>query len=200
MMNPQFFEQARRYAVQRLERELHPNLIYHSVAHTRDDVVPAAELLAGMEDIRGDSLFLLLTSAWFHDLGFIEAQNGHEAVSARLASEVLPNFGFTAEQVRVINCIIMATVSPQSPRTHLEQIMVDADLDVLGRDDFMSRNGDLRRELFLYGQEFTDAQWFSKQLNFLENHNYFTTSARTLRDAGQSKNIIRLKKQLEEIR
>jgi predicted metal-dependent HD superfamily phosphohydrolase len=200
MINPQFFEQARQYALQRLVRELHPNLIYHSVAHTRDDVVPTAELLAGMEDIRGDSLFLLLTSAWFHDLGFIEMQIGHEAVSARLASEVLPGFGYTAEQIRVIEGIIRATVFPQSPQTHLEQIMVDADLDVLGRDDFMSRNADLRGELSLFGQEFTDTQWFSEQLKFLENHTFFTASARTLRDAGKMKNIIKLKKELEEIK
>ena len=199
-MNYPFFEQARQYALQRLEQELHPNLIYHNVAHTRDDVIPAAELLASMEDIRGDSLILLLTSAWFHDLGFIEMRTGHEAVSARLASEVLPSLGYTSEQIRIINSIIMATVFPQSPRNHLEQIMVDADLDVLGRDDFMSRNGDLRRELSLFGQEFTDGRWFSEQLKFLENHKYFTPSAQTLRDAGQLKNIIRLKRQLKEIK
>ena len=111
-----------------------------------------------------------------------------------------PDLGYTSEQVRIIKSIIMTTVFPQSPQTHLEQIMVDADLDVLGRDDFISRNGDLRRELSLFGQEFTDRQWLSEQLNFLKNHKYFTPSAQTLRDAGQLKNTIRLKRHLKEIR
>ena len=78
--------------------------------------------------------------------------------------------------------------------------MADADLDVLGREDFMSRNCDLRHELAHYGQEFTDAQWFSGQLKFVENHTYFTTSACVLRDAGKMKNVAELKKKLEEIK
>ena len=42
------FKRARQYALERLERELPPTLIYHSLAHTRDDVVPAAERLAAL--------------------------------------------------------------------------------------------------------------------------------------------------------
>ena len=94
----------------------------------------------------------------------------------------------------------MATVVPQGPVTILEQILADADLDVLGRDDFMLRNGNLRRELAFFGQEFTDAQWFSGQLKFVGTHTYFTASARALRDAGQVKNVADLKKKLAEIK
>src|SRR5688500_819275 len=34
------YEAALRYALDRLERELSPNLFYHSLQHTRDDVFP----------------------------------------------------------------------------------------------------------------------------------------------------------------
>jgi hypothetical protein len=64
----------------------------------------------------------------------------------------------------------------------------------------MLRNSNLRRELAFFGQEFTDLQWFSDQLRFLEPHTYFTASARALRDAGQAKNVVALKKKLEEIK
>ena len=93
----------------------------------------------------------------------------------------------------------MATVVPQSPKTILEEIMADADLDVLGRDDFMFCNNNLRRELAFFGQEFTDTQWFSGQLKFAKSHTYFTTTARKLRDEVQARNVAALKKKLEEI-
>ena len=64
----------------------------------------------------------------------------------------------------------------------------------------MLRNGNLRRELAFFGQEFTDLQWFADQLRFLETHTYFTTSARALRDAGHAKNVAVLKKKLEAIK
>lgn len=193
------FDNARQYALQRLERELSPNLLYHGIMHTRDDVVPAVEVLADQEGVREGPLFLLVTAAWFHDLGFIESVNNHELISARLAAEALPGIGFTAEEVDIIKGIILATVLPQTPNTQLEQIMADADLDVLGRDDFVLYNQNLRNELALLGQEFSDFEWYVSQLQFLKSHAYFTASARALRDAGQLNNIRMLEKWLASI-
>lgn len=194
------FEEANQYALQRLENELSPNLIYHGISHTRDDVVPTVQMLAEREDVPGDLRSLLVTAAWFHDLGYIEVTINHETVSARMASEVLPEFGFTPEQVDILKGMIMATVIPQTPRTHLEQILADADLDMLGRDDFVDFNNKLRRELALLGEEYVDSEWYSRQLEFLESHTYFTAAAHALRDAGQSKNIRLLEKLLEGIK
>ena len=193
------FQQAKQYALHRLELELSPNLLYHGITHTRDDVVPAVERLAGMEGIQGDSLILLLTAAWFHDLGFVEQPQYHELISARIAVQVLPGFGYTNEQVEIVRWAILATILPQDPQNLLEQILTDADLDILGRDDFMLSNGGLRRELAFFGREFTDREWYSRQLKFLESHTYFTTSARALRDAGKLKSIYQLKDKLKEI-
>jgi uncharacterized protein len=199
IINSMNFDQAKQYALDRLEKKLPMGLYYHGLIHTTDDVVPATKKFAEGEGVTGESLDLLLTAAWFHDLGFIEVRAGHEAIGARIASEVLPRFGYNQGQIQTVRGIIMATVVPQSPLTILEQIMADADLDVLGRDDFMLRNGNLRRELAFFGQEFTDTQWYSGQLKFVESHAYFTSSARALRDSGQVKNVANLKRKLEEI-
>jgi uncharacterized protein len=198
-MGSQRIEQAKQYALHRLEQELSPGLFYHSLLHTTEDVVPATEKFAKGEGIDGDALDLLLTAAWFHDLGFIEVRVGHETVGARLASEVLPDFGYTDAQIEVIKGIIMATVVPQAPQTLLEEIMADADLDVLGRDDFWPRNMNLRRELAFFGKEFTDVEWYSGQLRFVESHTYFTVTARVLRDAGQLKSVAILQQALGEL-
>jgi uncharacterized protein len=200
IMTLQNFEQAKQYALQRMQKELSPGLYYHGLQHTTEDVVPAAERLADGEGVTWEALDLLLTAAWYHDLGFIEARAGHEAIGARIAAEVLPGFGYNSEQVHIVRGIIQATVVPQSPLTPLEQIMADADLDVLGREDFMLRNSDLRRELAFFGQESTDIQWFSGQLKFLETHAYFMATGRALRDAGQAANLASLKRKMEEIR
>ena len=193
------FKRARQYALHRLELELSSNLLYHGITHTRDEVVPAVKTLARMEGIQGDSLILLLTAAWFHDVGFVEQPQFHELISARIAVQVLPGFGYTSEQVEIVKWAILATILPQDPQIFLEQILTDADLDILGRDDFMLRNGELRHELASFGKEYIDQEWYSRQLKFLESHTYFTASARSLRDAGKMKNIRNLRNRLEEI-
>ena len=196
-MDSKNFEQAIRYAEQRLEQELAPHFVYHGIAHTRDEVVPAVETLAGMEGITGKSLLLLRTAAWYHDLGYIENAVHHELIGARMAVEVLPSFGYSQEDVEVVRWAILATALPQSPNNLLEQILTDADLDVLGKTDFMKRNDDLRRELAFLGKEFSDEQWYHQQLKFIEGHQYFTASAHALRDAQKSINITELKQTLQ---
>lgn len=198
-MKSQNFEQAIRYAEQRLEHELDPHFVYHGIGHTRNEVVPAVEAFAHLEGIEGKQLLLLRTAAWYHDLGYIENPVHHELIGVRIAGEVLPSFGYSAVDVEVVRWAILATALPQSPTNLLEQILTDADLDVLGQTDFMKRNNDLRRELNFLGRQFTDEQWYSQQLKFIEGHSYFTAAAHTLRDAQKSININELKKTLETL-
>jgi uncharacterized protein len=177
------------YAMGRLESELAPRLVFHSVWHTRDDVVPAVERFAEMEGVIGDDRLLLLTAAYFHDLGFVELRTGHEVVSIRIAREVLPSFGYQPHQIDVIENIIRATKLPQTPHTLLEQIMADADLDALGRDDYFPRNLLLRQELINFNLPSTLEEWDEIQLSFLEAHHYFTQAAINLRGPAEKRHI-----------
>ena len=198
-VNPKIFEQTRRYAINRLEHELSPDLLYHGIAHTRDEVVPAVERLADLEGIQGESLYLLLTAAWFHDIGYVEQATHHELIGARIAVQVLPSFGYSESEAEIVRWAILATALPQSPTSLLEETLADADLDVLGREDFMQRNKDLRCELALLGKEFTDEQWYTRQLQFVEEHKYFTASARSSRNTQKALNIAVLKNTLKEL-
>lgn len=191
------FAQANAYALTRLAQELAPQLAYHSIVHTRDDVVPAATRLAALEGVAALDTHLLETAAYFHDLGFVEIRVGHEAVSVRLAQEVLPGFGFTPAQVTLVAGIIWATMVPQNAKTLLEKIMADADLDVLGREDFWPRNEALRAELAAYDSVFTDAGWYAGQLRFMQNHQYFTAAARQLREARKQQHIHEMQTRLQ---
>lgn len=198
-MNETNLAQAKQYALQRLETELPPHLHYHGIWHTKEEVVPAVERLADMEGIQGQDRLLLLTGAWFHDLGFVEQATHHELIGARIAIQVLPGFGFTNVEVEIVRWIILATALPQSPNTLSEKIMADADLDVLGREDFLPRNEALRSELAEGNKVFSDLDWFTSQIKFLESHSYFTASSHKLRDEQKRKNLAALRETLEAL-
>jgi len=184
------FELARQYVLGRLARELAPQINYHSLAHTRDEVVPAAEEFADREGVTGEDFLLLHTAALYHDVGFVEQHDKHEAGSVRIAVATLPGFGYAPAQIEVIVGIILATEYPQQPHFLLEQIMVDADLSILGQADYLPRNAALRAELAAMGRPMTDAQWYGGQLNFIRSQQYYTAAARSLRDAQKQVNVV----------
>jgi len=170
------FEAAKDYIMDRLRRELPQHLSYHSVEHIKD-VYAAAERYAEAEGISGEDRALLLTAVLFHDSGFLVQQKDHERISCEIASEHLPGYNYTPEQIDRICGMIMATKVPQDPHNLLEQIICDADLDYLGRDDFFDIGNRLFAELSVYGLIHNEDEWNKLQVRFLESHHYFTGSA-----------------------
>jgi uncharacterized protein len=188
-MNQPDIERASAYAFSRLEQDLSPALVYHTVSHTRDDVLPAVEKLARLENIVGSDLLLLRTAACYHDIGFVLGYTDHEMASIQIAQDILPSFGYSTAQVERISGMIQATRLPQSPRTLCEQVLADADLETLGRVCFLQRSLALRAEHTAFGQMRNLMQWYQQQLQFLIRQRYFTVAARRLYDAGKQRNI-----------
>ena len=162
------------FALHRLQDGLPWGLHYHNLQHTRDVVVPAAARLGRQEAVATADLLLLLTAAWFHDIGFTRTRAGHEVSGAALAGEVLPGFGYSPDQVVRVGGLILATEMPQSPRDLLEMILADADLDGLGRPDFLEWSDRLRLELSEVGETYSDRDWYHRQRDFLRGHTYHT--------------------------
>jgi len=187
------FAGAKQYAFNRLDNELAAHLIYHNLGHTKESVLPAAIEFAVFSGVNDKNSLLLQTAAVYHDLGFIERSTGHEEVSVRIAEETLPQFGYNPFQIQVIADIIMATKLPQTPKNILGQLLADADLEVLGRSAFFEAATCLRLELEAEGVHQTDGDWYRSQVDFLENHSYFTTAAKSLRMDKKRENLEKLK-------
>jgi predicted metal-dependent HD superfamily phosphohydrolase len=180
-----------------MERGLSPELTYHNLAHTFEEVLPAALRLVELHHFEDGKADLVAVASAFHDIGRVIQGPEHEAIGAGIARTVLPRFGFSSEQIDTIAGMILATRLPQSPQTLLEEIVVDADMDALGRKDFMSRSEDLRAERVAQGSPVTDEEWLCAQLQLLESHRYHTEAARLLGDEQKKENLAELKRLLE---
>ena len=164
-----------------LRTGLSSHLTYHSVQHTLD-VMEQADAIANREGILDADEFLLIKlAALYHDTGFLEVYKGHEEVSCVKATRELTAVGLGDAAIQRICGMIMATKIPQQPHNLLEQILADADLDYLGRTDFLSISNKLRTEFIDHKIVDTDAAFDALQLRFLESHSYFTSSSRALR-------------------
>lgn len=179
----------RRQVKAMLNDGLSPGLSYHNLHHTLD-VTKQCLAIAKGEGITGKrALEELEISSLYHDTGFLYVYQNHEEKSCEIAREQLPGFGLTEKAIDRICALIMATKVPQVPTNELENIICDADLDYLGRNDFFETGDALRRELIAYKFIETDKDWTERQLIFLANHNYFTNTSRKKRGAAKRKHL-----------
>lgn len=188
------FEQAGKYILKRLGNELPAHLTYHHTHHITD-VHQAAKRIGKQEGISDAEMQLLLTAALYHDAGFLVGPDGHEEVSCRIAKEILPQFEYRDNEIEIICGLIRATRIPQSPRNHLEQVLADADLDYLGREDFETISDKLYHELAYAGKVNNKQQWDLIQVKFMENHHYFTQTSINTRQAQKERNLAKIKLQ-----
>ena len=94
--------------------------------------------------------------------------------------------------------MIMATQLPQEPNSHLEEIICDADLDYLGRDDFWSIADLLFREFINLDVVHNEKEWNELQVRFFESHDYFTDTARARRRQKKEKHLKEIKQILNQ--
>lgn len=191
------YRRAEKYIIRKLRRNLSQDLWYHGVHHTLD-VCHAVEMIAQSEGIKGEDLFLLKTAALYHDAGFVTKYMENEEVGADMARKELIQFGYTPDQIELVCQLILATKVPQKPTTHLEEIICDADLDYLGREDFHLISDSLKREFMFHGIIKSDRHWDEVQIKFLSNHEYFTATAKSLRREKKLKHLEEVKERYEQ--
>lgn len=191
------FKEAENYILDKLKKELPEYLHYHNVDHTID-VVKACKQLAKLENLSEQDTQLLLTAASYHDAGFLSCIDGHETVSCEIAERVLPGYGYTPDEIAIVCSTIMATRMPQTPVNKLGELLADADLDYLGRDDFFGLSCRLYSELVILNDLTSEQEWDTIQVEFLKTHRYFTKSAQQLRRANKVEHLEQLKAKLNK--
>jgi class 3 adenylate cyclase len=181
----------------KLERELPPYLFYHNVKHTVD-VVTEVELIGWAEGCSDEEILLLKTAGLFHDAGHTVAYDNHEYHGTVIAREMLPAFNYKPEQVERICEIIMSTKLPPKPANLLEEIICDSDLDYLGRSDFIPVSNTLFEELRAQNKMGSLNDWNKLQVKFISGHQYFTNTARSLREVNKQLQIERIQSLITE--
>ena len=180
------YEKVKDVIINKLKQELPNDLYYHGPHHTLD-VIDSAERIGKSEGLNEEEIMLIKLAALFHDSGFLNKYQNNEVEGAKFAKEFLPKYGFTDQQVDLVEGMILATVIPQKPTNHLEEIICDADLDYLGRskEEFDKISDSLAKELVKYKFLKTTSDWDPIQVKFLESHRYFTDTCKKDRRSGK---------------
>ena len=183
--------------------ELPDGIKYHDANHTlhpTKGVVAVANSIALSEKISEHDRELLVTAAYFHDTGYIREYDKNEPIAARMAGRILKLIGYKPSEIKKVQKMIRSTDLELEPKTHVEKILCDADLDHFGREDFFKLDGKLREGRRARGIDVSDeSKWYKGTLKIIQKHQYYTESQIKLREEEKQKNIKRLLNKLKNI-
>lgn len=187
------FKDIRSSVLTLLEKELDKKLSYHNLAHTMDVMAQVERIAIGEKIQDPNDVQLLKVAALFHDTGFLFTYKHHEEKSCEIMLEHIGDGNLSPAEIEKVRGMIMATKIPQTPYNELEQIICDADLDYLGRDDFKRISDGLKDEFLYFGVIPDESAWDPLQIRFFESHNYFTKTCQHDRDPKKKKHLQLLK-------
>ena len=122
-------------------------------------------------------------------MGYIDSMDDHEERSVEYAKQILPLYRYKENQIEQICELIMATKIPPQPGNLLEQIICDANLDHLGRVDFLIQSDKLFQEYRMRQKIRSKKDWNQYQINLLETHDFYTDIANRMREVPKEQQI-----------
>jgi predicted metal-dependent HD superfamily phosphohydrolase len=161
--------------------------------------VKEARALGESAGLNAADLEALELAAWFHDTGYIDTYDGHEYYSMERAGRWLQAQGYPADRIALIQDMIRATHRDEPRETELQQLLVDADLSSLGREDFGAAGELLRAEWeTMLGKSYGNKEWAEIQLNFLLSSKFRTQAAQERYQEQYEANLKEQKKKLKK--
>lgn len=179
--------------LEELSEKLPGHLTYHNLNHIID-VANVCNHYIDYYMVSDRVADLIRIAAVAHDFGYIFTPIEHEE---RSITEVRPMLQkYSDAEIALIDGMIRATKVPQKPGNLYEDIMADADLDYLGRDDYGPISEGLYKEFLHFGVVKNEIDWLQLQIRFLENHSFHTDWARKHRSEAKQERLQRLRETL----
>ena len=187
-----FFDLHLPKVLQTMREELDVHLFFHDIRHTLD-VLEQTVAIGAREEVSEEELWLLKIAALYHDLGYIKGRKDHEENSVKLFLEAANAFGLAEEhKSRIVSCI-RATNFFRKPEGQLEKIIADANLDYLGREDFIQHDQTVYLEYLAEGVVTCRREWYERLLQFLQTHQFYTASSIIKRADKKTENVAYVK-------
>ena len=175
-------------------------LYYHQYNHSLE-VMDRSVYLWKKENVSEEELEILALAWLFHDTGFVIQYDNNEYIWAKIARNYLTSILYPKDKIKIIERLILATAPDyKEPKDILEEIIKDADLDNLWREDFFEKSDKMKRELETIKKiKLKDPEWDHASLVLLNEHKYFTETEKKEREWKKIENRKILEEMLKEL-
>lgn len=193
-MSDNIYKRVANHVTELFEKHPNPNLLYHSLGHTKK-VVERAQQIASHYQVSEEDALIVHIAAWFHDTGHLFTDiERHEEKSIELMKEFVRNEKEISDDAcSEIAACIEVTNMPSKPKKLIQEIICDADTYHFGTKEFKKTNKLIRREYALRGYDTLVRDWNTNSIDLLERHQFYTTYCKVMLETRKQKNIDWLK-------
>lgn len=188
------------YVFELCKDKLSPDYIYHNFNHTLR-VVNNAKNIIKEEEIDEECAEMIIISAIFHDIGYIEGAVGHEDRSAVIAENFLIDHDYPAHKAKEVANLVRMTKLGSEPETHSEMIIRDADCAHFADKNFNSLSELLREEWKLTENKcFSDLEWaLGNRKMLMQDHRFYTEYGKSILQPLKEENLASLQATINEL-
>lgn len=186
-------EKAARFVESEFKQHDTSSLYYHNLKHTQE-VVKASRIIAEGSKLSPEEIDVLITAAWFHDVGHVHPERNPIEASTDIARTFLSQENSAPAFIdKVVDCI-KATDMPQNPNGLLQEVICDADMAHLASKEYEFWAEALRKErIVTTDKKIKKDKWNAENLEFLKKHQYFTKFAESHFGPKKHENYLSLK-------
>lgn len=176
----------------KLLKGVSPIYTYHSIDHTLY-VLEVSLKIGKYYKLSILELELIQIAALFHDIGYLDGPQDHEQKSCSYVEKEMEKYKIKKEHLTLIQQMIMSTKIPQQPKSLLDRIIADADLEYIGTNSFWETGEKLFQEIKFSNPTFTTEEWNRIQFKFLSDHIFHTSYCKRYKQKRKKKYINELK-------
>ena len=165
------------------------NHYYHQYEHALD-VMGRAMYLWEKEWLEKDEIEMLWLAWLFHDSWFVIQYDDNEMIWAKIAKNYLRSVLYPKDKIEIIEEIILATdPAYKTTKNILEEIIKDADLDNLWREDFFEKANNLKKEIeIIKNIKIKDSKWRHWLVDVLYENQIYTNTQKEERFEKKEEN------------
>ena len=176
----------------------HELLLFHNLNYTHQ-VVKCARELAVKENLKEEDLHSVILGAWFINIGYLFDFVDHTKQSIRVFRDFLKQVDYPEEKAKVLLKAIEKALNNQKPENNIEAILADANNAILGSEEFLLWVKYHRQERnYFVKPKITKRSFWQTISNYLNEHEYYTLSAKQKFQKGKEQNIEKINQFLSE--
>ncbi len=179
---------------ERILTTLPKTLHFHGLEYARK-VYNQSFLLCRSEEIEQEDRLLVRTAALMLYTGLTQEYQNFQNRSSVICREILPEFKYSDTQIDQICNLIMSTKKPFNPNNRLEQILIDAKMDFIGRPDYTKQIKLLFQEQRENGSKINGQQFKKQQLELIFEFQFYTVAAQRMREVSGNDQMSNLEKE-----
>ena len=175
------------------------SLVYHNYEYTKGVVAAAEEIIANTEAEETDQEAALL-AAWLHATGCTQNYENYLEESNKIAKAFLSKEDVATEKIDRVIETIAALKSPNQAESLAAQILCDAVLYPVAKNNFLEQAVKVRKEQELMtGTVKSNTEWLQGLVKSVIERNFQTPYGKEVLEKGKDKNLKSLKKEVKKL-